>query len=1016
MLVILFPVFVHAQEYVPDWGYQFGITSNQVLGTITKTETSEWGNSGVISHNKLGIAEYGYVEFEYQGGDLVFGLSKYDIEDFGEFSVQHCVHIVSGNADLIIEDEALSSVSLVAGDVIKIDKSEDGLSIYVNGVLKESKPIAYVDDLHVKATLYTNNATIESINSSFSSYKSVSERLYFTSSDPLISFNWENDKFVQEATTSIGTAMILSRNKSFPNESYVGFYLPEDFEGAVGLDVSTTNTDPNLMVVSFRVAAGKASLNYYGEELVNLGDHYRDDYYELLNDDGTIVLLINGLEVFSIDLPFPSGEYLKVLSDYVESDLHFSGFETNMEWSRNPIKDISIDLESGTDRSIIQFNTTASDIYYLWGGAELMTESEHEDYNDDIVATYDTIIENDSLFILDTLSYDDYLDTLAGDTMAYSYTPRPYTLKAEDALLGETSLFTFSTPHEFVPDKYGGDLYIEDGNVFTQDVNNDWSLNSTIFPLNTVDVTEEYSGFSFEVADLNSVVSIGIVDDSWTHNDALPLPTIGFYLSGGDLSLISNGSVATVLKVVPGDELKLIANVDGVHLYQNEQPQLSVTVRQERFASIIALDRGGVKNVRYYSPAFPTIAIENTTEYCGLKSTPSFTTELIASPKYYDLPVSVYGDDPDFKPLLYNWLDKDGNIVSNEHDLSVTTPGIYTLSYLVGSNGGMVWTEHHRSYLIGYSVEWDEMSNTVAQPNNHSVQPVTGTSYAPPLGGSLNSSTYALSYNERQLTEDDFVYFQFKGTPVVPAILPTTQGALEEVVKFSTGDANYPYSSILRLSRNYSWAGLGDLFISINTPYYSYSVNPTSWNTPTNLPSGTNDLIAYYDASLGVFEIYLNGQFLFSHDRMAGGNLITGSLSSKMQLRYDYLFDQIIGSSDFIFSEGIQNIIYSRKCNGVNYYDLQKKPNTNTVYSTGNVLGIRYYEDYTLEDGTELTFTIYNENGDEESIPSGISYTRIFGENRILFKLDELGLLQDATYLLEVENDKHAKRYLRFKY
>jgi hypothetical protein len=98
------------------------------------------------------------------------------------------------------------------------------------------------------------------------------------------------------------------------------------------------------------------------------------------------------------------------------------------------------------------------------------------------------------------------------------------------------------------------------------------------------------------------------------------------------------------------------------------------------------------------------------------------------------------------------------------------------------------------------------------------------------------------------------------------------------------------------------------------------------------------------------------------------------------------------------------------------FSSLNKKLDGSIYKVFDNKIYVKYREEYNTQ---EFKFSIYNFDKSKfwNQNDIAINATTDYGDNQIVIPLDGAGVnLTSGYYTLEVENGKHEKWYLRFKY
>lgn len=107
--------------------------------------------------------------------------------------------------------------------------------------------------------------------------------------------------------------------------------------------------------------------------------------------------------------------------------------------------------------------------------------------------------------------------------------------------------------------------------------------------------------------------------------------------------------------------------------------------------------------------------------------------------------------------------------------------------------------------------------------------------------------------------------------------------------------------------------------------------------------------------------------------------------------------------------------LFSTVYNFSDQYAMLKRKLDGSYHRVNEKLMFEYDEDYYQGNQGILQYKIYN---DDFEVMQCSEENVVFGDNRIVIDLENdcTGMSSNNTYILEVENDKHEKRYLRFRH
>jgi len=98
---------------------------------------------------------------------------------------------------------------------------------------------------------------------------------------------------------------------------------------------------------------------------------------------------------------------------------------------------------------------------------------------------------------------------------------------------------------------------------------------------------------------------------------------------------------------------------------------------------------------------------------------------------------------------------------------------------------------------------------------------------------------------------------------------------------------------------------------------------------------------------------------------------------------------------------------------GISYARVQKVVNGGYYLANDDKLYFEYDEDYYYNSSADLTYKIYKESNLQDFLIPIILLEQ--GDNRRIIDLTTISSMSAGYYILEIENSKKEKRYLRFK-
>jgi len=841
-----------------------------------------------------------------------------------------------------------------------------------------------------------------------------------TNTEGLI-FNADRSGVVLDADFTSNAAFLQSEQLSETNSGEVEFAVGAGFVGEIGLDTDS-RIDRKSFSVHFRYDGEKYYLFDDVDEITSaILDPEAE--YKFVRSGSTVDIYVDGVSIHSATVT-QQQERIQIVGES-EGTVHLPYFRSDFKWPNDPFGEITYsDLDgSGGGKISIQ---KGDGYYYLWNQTvdQILTCSQLNSLNSDRT----TETEEDEFIDISafggTQSCTEYFDSLGNAISYYSNGAFPTVLTAYNPSSEESYTLIFELPDEIIPAYAGNAMSISDTKWERTNTVTEFDSNGLFIPANGTE-GGTYSSIRFTIDDFNSEFAIGLLKPGWDVDQAV-LPNYGVFIEGGEAQVIWEGQVESgTTSLTTGDQWQ-VGKLDGeFYVLQNGVSVFQETIGQEDHA-LGAVVKGGkiVGPELIGSSQLPQVTIANPSSYCSLDNTSNFIYNALVKPS------------PVFDGLIktpkngayltqYQWKNQSGTIVSNTSNLTTAQPGIYQLE-VISFTPFATYKQVVQNVAIGYEIEWKQLNGT-SVPQAHAIQAI-----APGNMGSTNPYPITLvnansSNKIKEVNNLDFLSFSIPKNTFTTSSQPHNpmmHWSPRDVLNF-VDDAGMPLLSVL-IAYDIETSNLFTFpypfYVKWMKPRYAsirYHFGPAQWVDLSPYTGGSGDLsfVVTYDYTTDEAKLYGGGQLLLTVPVYSGA-IIGGTASQPQNLKvyYSYIHNESFTSSGFDYaSDGMRDILCSRSCESIPYYEMWSRANGNTVLSYQNMRGIRFYEDYTSVN-KELDFKLYNNLGVSQPIPSGVSLAKEFGENRILLRLTDLNIIKGESYLLEAANEKGEKRYIRFTY
>jgi hypothetical protein len=844
-----------------------------------------------------------------------------------------------------------------------------------------------------------------------------------SSSEGLI-FNNDRSGVVLNDDFTANPIYIQSEQSSKLSGGKVEFSVSEDFEGSIGLDSDASIAEVNY--VSHFEFDGDNYYLYAGATQITSGVQKSSEKYRFQRDGETLKIYYGTNELHSMTVS-EINERLQIVSE-TDAVGHITGVLSDYDWPADPFAGLNYSTITSTGGGTISV-TGNSEYYYMWNATleDFLSCSELSDLN---TARNNYVNADDHLtlssFNWTELTCSQYQDYLTNNT---SYTTNgvfPTTLLAYNPETGKSYTKVIDIPNKLIIAYEGSSVEVDaDTRDWVRETpGTQYDETGLIVPMNSTR-SDVYSSVSFEANDMEAEYAIGLLKDGWDYT-VDNLPTYGFIIKDGTYLLITNGSVSTPVTFNVGDRFEIGKEEGQLYFIRNGLKLETPTISDEKYSVGAYVLKGKIEEPVLTGMSIePELTVIDAGDYCGLEKVAYYRSnaELDLPPILKDgikLPkTGSFGTN-------YIWRDSQDNIVSNSPTLITGEPGLYSLEVQTYTP---YWVSQQflDNFLVGYPVEWKNLVG-VETPVAHSAKVETPGNFAGYQTYPVTLDTYGKSSNKiKEVINTDYVSFSMPTISFVASSYPANPWIPPQDILSYTDDAGNPLFSVIvlydvHINNGPGLVGTNRVITpkSIGIRYHAGTGNVQWYTLSAYDLSGENvNVVAVHDYNSDKTKLYVSGRLALTATvtpyAMIGGS---ASQAQDLSLTYSYIHQQ-----DFIYGfagfdcgpNGLKNIITSRSCPSLPYYEMWTKENGNTVLSYENTLGIRFYEDYTSV-GQELSFKLYTNTGIEHTIPSGVSFSKEFGENRILIRLTDLNIVKGESYLLEAENEKGEKRYLRFTY
>ncbi len=330
--------------------------------------------------------------------------------------------------------------------------------------------------------------------------------------------------------------------------------------------------------------------------------------------------------------------------------------------------------------------------------------------------------------------------------------------------------------------------------------------------------------------------------------------------------------------------------------------------------------------------------------------------------------------------------------------------GIYEITISYAGGGALI--ESHYVYL-GYQTEWSDVENYDFTPNTYSVER-NGTNLSYGVAG------HARSVNVLPYNQDGWVKF----TPKVG--VEATPTNYYSMLRFSTMN---PITNSLLASNNEN----GILYFirpfQSNVSYWSYKSGANSFDYDFYYPSVFNqkNYLASFSASNNVQFTEL--AWPTNAIPITNPNILVGARTPGVTRIRANSFKEFDGFYDVVTSFGCPQ---PQGLAQISYTELKRDVSGGFSYAVEGKIKFTLDEQYEMETGKFLPLKIYNKDHqiiassdiDGNLLNAGIIVQNLeFDDNRWILDISDIpGITIGEHYILQVENEKGDKRYMRFLY
>lgn len=318
--------------------------------------------------------------------------------------------------------------------------------------------------------------------------------------------------------------------------------------------------------------------------------------------------------------------------------------------------------------------------------------------------------------------------------------------------------------------------------------------------------------------------------------------------------------------------------------------------------------------------------------------------------------------------LKYKLYNSSGGIVgqssgsTSNQVFNNLTPGDYRLDYSYTANWfwGTQQVNTSKTLTVGVYPKWNALVGPVTTSGNA----VTCTSSSFSMHAKADARNYLPQYHEGWI---DFKTLYAAQSSISAWILGGKQGNPSAI-----NNANYP----VRMYKN-------SLFT----------------------------LVEDHDGNPGTYFKTINNKFRLKRTAAGEVSLYSGTSTTPVFTKSGYSTDFYLGIGMNSKNDGFFNVLTSYGCTGQKTFVRPRKKLDGGYYSTQQgKLYVQYKEEYNT---SNLSFKVYNELNQEQTISIAPVHFRGYGENGIEFDFSTLPS-GNKYYVLEITNPKNEKWYLRF--